>query len=381
MSTAGTTSETGLVGGRSMRRFWRMSRGFLSRKTTFHPWALIALLMAGVTLQLALQYRLNLWNRDFFNALERRDASIAWDQTRILLMLVSSSVVLAVVAVWARMTFQRNWRCWLTPQLLAFWLSKNQTSVHPGSRVVSDFAEYRIAEDARVATDAPIDFMVGLLTSLLTAATFITVLWTVGGSMDLSVFGLQARLPGYLVIGVIIYSALTTAAMVAIGGRMGSVIERKNEAESELKSAVARLRERLQDHTAPTLAPPDADLVADVTAALEKVDTRWRHLCGQHMRTTLVSHGNNLLAPVMGLLLCMPNYVHGRMTLGEMTQSAAAFMAVQGAFNWLVDNYPRLAEWISSSSRVGNLLLDLDECDSDARLDEVSNADRSPRPT
>ena len=30
--------------------------------------------------------------------------------------------------------------------------------------------------------------------------------------------------------------------------------------------------------------------------------------------------------------------------LGEVTQAAAAFAAVQGAFNWLVDNYPRLAE-------------------------------------
>jgi len=343
-----------------------MSRGFLSGETGFHPWALIALLMAGVALQLALQYRLNLWNRDFFNALERRDSSIAWGQTQTLFVLVASSVVLAVVAVWARMSFQRNWRCWLTPKLLAFWLSKYQGNVHCDSRVVSDFAEYRIAEDARVATDAPIDFMVGLLTSLLTAATFITVLWTVGGSIDLSVFGLQTRIPGYLVIAVIIYSVLTTTAMIAIGGRMGSVIERKNEAESELKSAVARLRERLQGPSGRTLDPLDADLLAAVTAALEKVNIRWRYLCGQHMRTTLVSHGNNLLAPLMGLLLCMPNYVHGGMTLGEMTQSAAAFMAVQGAFNWLVDNYPRLAEWASCSSRVGVLLLTLDKCEGDA---------------
>ena len=44
------------------------------------------------------------------------------------------------------------------------------------------------------------------------------------------------------------------------------------------------------------------------------------------------------------------------MLLGEVTQAAAAFVAVQGAFNWLVDNYPRLAEWLSSAHRVGTLL-------------------------
>jgi ABC-type uncharacterized transport system fused permease/ATPase subunit len=78
------------------------------------------------------------------------------------------------------------------------------------------------------------------------------------------------------------------------------------------------------------------------------------------VRTTLVSHGNTLLAPLIGLILCVPNYIHGTMLLGEVTQAAAAFAAVQGAFNWLVDNYPRLAEWASSASRVGILLFSLD---------------------
>jgi hypothetical protein len=64
------------------------------------------------------------------------------------------------------------------------------------------------------------------------------------------------------------------------------------------------------------------------------------------MRTTLVSHGNTLLAPLVRLILCVPRYVDDTMLLGEVTQSAAAFVAVQGAFNWLVNNYPRLAEWL-----------------------------------
>jgi putative ATP-binding cassette transporter len=49
--------------------------------------------------------------------------------------------------------------------------------------------------------------------------------------------------------------------------------------------------------------------------------------------------------------------------LGEVTQAAAAFVAVHGAFNWLVDNYPRLAEWTSSAYRVGVLLGTLDMLD------------------
>jgi len=53
------------------------------------------------------------------------------------------------------------------------------------------------------------------------------------------------------------------------------------------------------------------------------------------MRTTLVSHGNSLLAPIIGLVLCAPKFLAGAMT--------------------------PIADWVSSLQRVGGLLLSLDE--------------------
>jgi putative ATP-binding cassette transporter len=32
------------------------------------------------------------------------------------------------------------------------------------------------------------------------------------------------------------------------------------------------------------------------------------------------------------------------MSLGELMQAASAFVSVQSAFSWLVDNYPRFAD-------------------------------------
>jgi len=64
---------------------------------------------------------------------------------------------------------------------------------------------------------------------------------------------------------------------------------------------------------------------------------------------------------VVAWVLCVPKYLTGAMTLGELTQAAAAFVVVQQAFNWLVDNYQRLADWRSSAHRVATLLLALDE--------------------
>ena len=81
------------------------------------------------------------------------------------------------------------------------------------------------------------------------------------------------------------------------------------------------------------------------------------------MRLTVVTHSNTLLAPVVGLLLCMPKYVAGTMLLGEVVQAAAAFVVVQGACNWFTDNYARISEWAASANRVASLLLALDRID------------------
>jgi vitamin B12/bleomycin/antimicrobial peptide transport system ATP-binding/permease protein len=68
--------------------------------------------------QLAVQYRLNYWNRDFFNALARHDGDTLWRQVSIFAPLAIMSVALSVISVWTRMTTQRKWRQWLTTYIL-----------------------------------------------------------------------------------------------------------------------------------------------------------------------------------------------------------------------------------------------------------------------
>ena len=345
------------AGHEPLRRFWRSARGFWHGPTATLAWGLIVLLVVCVVLQLLVQYRLNLWNRDFFNALEFRNSPEIWRQTYLLMLFAAMSIVLAVIAVWGRMTFQRSWREWVTRTLVEAWLGEDRYRRLDLWNGEHQNAEYRIAEDARLATDAPIDLVVGLLASVLSAGTFVVVLWNVGGSLEVEPFGWSFAIPGYLVVSVVVYAAATTGVMMLVGRHMVDVIERKNQAESELKYAVAHLRESA---TAPSTQTNLATTTAAVGTALRDVISEWKRLCGQHMRTTFVSHGNTLLAPLVGLILCVPHYVQGTMLLGEVTQAAAAFVAVQGAFNWLVDNYPRLAEWLSSANRVGTLLAAFD---------------------
>jgi putative ATP-binding cassette transporter len=74
----------------------------------------------------------------------------------------------------------------------------------------------------------------------------------------------------------------------------------------------------------------------------------------------IVSQGHAQLVGVVPLLLCTPRFLDGSMSLGQMMQIASAFGIVQGAMSWLVENYPRIAEWMASVRRVSALLAALD---------------------
>ena len=167
-------------------------------------------------------------------------------------------------------------------------------------------------------------------------------------------------IPGYLVVSVAIYSGIVTTAMLLVGSPLMRVIQIKDQAEAELITAAHLLRE-VGEAAAPKQQA--AEVRQGLWQALQNTLEQWRRLCWQLMRTTLVSQGNSLLAPMIGLVLCAPKFLAGTMTLGELTQAAAAFTLVQGSFNWLVDNYGRVADWKSSLGRVGGLLLLLDQLD------------------
>ena len=65
---------------RLISRFWQSASGFWRGPHSWRAWLLVALLIATVLLQLLVQYRLNFWNRDFFNAIERKDGAELWAQ-------------------------------------------------------------------------------------------------------------------------------------------------------------------------------------------------------------------------------------------------------------------------------------------------------------
>jgi len=338
-------------------RFWKGAANFWGSRGARWSWALSGILLLTIFLNLAASYGMNVWTRSVFDALQKREPDTVLFLSMLYLPLLAAGVSFGVVQVYARMTIQRRWREWLNNELLDNWLKNGryyQLDLVSGGH---HNPECRLADDVRVATDAPIDFATGMTTAVLSAATFIVVLWTIGGALTIQLGGVALTIPGFLVVAAAIYAVAASGAMAVIGRRFIRASENKDQAEAEYRYVLTRLREN--GESIALLQGVDEER-SGVDKSFKTVLRAWQDICIQHMRTTIISQTSGYIAPVLPIILCAPKFLDGSMTLGEIMQAASAFTIVQGAFNWLVDNYPRLADWIASARRVASLQVSLD---------------------
>jgi len=340
-----------------LKRFWISARRYWSRDGDKFAWPFSIGLLALIGMNVGFQYGINLWNRGIFDAIERHDAGTVYFLSAVFAPLVLGTVAIVTVQVAVRMMIQRRWRSWLTSAVIARWLANGR--YYQLNLIGGDHKnpEARISEDLRIATEAPVDFIAGVISAFLAASTFIVVLWTIGGALTLPIAGWTVTIPGFLVITAVLYAAITSSSMAVIGRYFVHVSEAKNQAEAEFRYTLTHVRENGESIA---LLGGEEEERNDLDKTFANVLRQWALLARQHMRTTLVSHGSMLIAPVVPVLLCAPKFLEGSMTLGQVMQAASAFAIVQGAFGWLVDNYPRLADWNACARRIASLMMSLD---------------------
>jgi vitamin B12/bleomycin/antimicrobial peptide transport system ATP-binding/permease protein len=340
-----------------LRSFWQSAAGFWRERGERASWVLSGILLLIVLVSLAASYYMNLWHRVIFDALQAKDSATVLRLSLLYLPLLAGSVFLTVTQLWARMTMQRRWRAWLNRFLIDRWLKNGryyQLNLVGGAH---KNPECRIADDVRIATEAPIEFATGVTSAVLSAAMFIVVLWTVGGAFTVHIGETALTIPGFLVVAAVIYAMVASATMLIAGRRLIAVSENKDQAEAEYRYGLTRIRENGEGVA---LLHGDDEERRGAHKSFRTVFLAWRDVCIQTMRTTIVSQTSGYTAPILPIILCAPKFLDNAMTLGEVMQAASAFAIVQSALNWLVDNYPRLADWAASARRVASLKLSLD---------------------
>lgn len=383
-SRSGSAAEqTALTATRTIQDFAAITHGYWRGKRAHSAWlltmAVFALVIAGVVMQVGL----NRWNGMFFDAMEQKNWSRLIEAVWLIIGLAISIAAAGAAYIQVKMRLQVGWRQWLTERLVERWLTDRRfyrLSLANGSGISNP--EYRLADDVRNATEPLIEFLSALTTAVLTVATFIGVLWYVGGSHSATVAGVGVVVPGFMVVSVLIYSSISTGLMVYVGRPLIAEIETRNTSEAGFRYGLTHTRENAEQIA---LSGSDNDERSRLTEMFAKLVVKWIAIIRREARMTFLTNGTQVLTPVVPLLLCAPKYLEGDLTLGAMVQITAAFMQVHQSLNWLADNAIRVAEWLASAQRVVAFVEALDRVDAaeakDAgnRINTAVSADRSIR--
>ena len=279
-------------------RFWK---GAARRRA----WLLTGGMAGLIVLNLIVQFGINRWNAYFFNALERKDVAAATQATFLFIGLTVLAAAVAVGMVQFRMRLQVAWRQWLTRELLSHWLAEQRFYRLSISAPEIDAPEFRMAEDARIATEPVVDFVIGLTNAGLLAITFLGVLWSIGGSITIAGY----TIPGYMVFASLLYALFMSGCMALFGRPLVQKVERKNEAEARLRFELGRVRENAEQIA---LIGGEKHERSALAGTLRFLVGRWLEVVNQQAHMTWFINGNAVLAAVFPLLLAAPKYLSGR---------------------------------------------------------------------
>jgi putative ATP-binding cassette transporter len=334
-------------------RFWAVAGGFWQNATQKRAWLITLALAMGLVLVLLVNVSVNRWQSVLFNALETKDSTRAFFALSLVPFLVLGGAGAGALVVYARETLQVFWREFMVKALVARWVAGDRYRFLQEQGREPPNPEYRIADDVRVALDPLVDFAIGFFSAGLALIAFIGILWSVGGSMSVTVGGMSVTIPAFMVLAAVTYGAIVSSATLWVGQPLVEAIARKNESEARLRFDLTKLREHAEPIRARNGGPDAHEAIRNT---YDGVVERSRLVVRYHTRITWFTNGNGVLVPMVAIVLATPKYLAGGLSLGDVVSLGAAFHQTQMAFSWIVDNFRQLALWYASAGRVFDLI-------------------------
>jgi putative ATP-binding cassette transporter len=347
----------------TMRRFgpflrdcWALTRPYWTSEERGRG---LVLLIAVIALNLSLvgmTVLLTYWQRAFYNALEAKDSATFWSLIILggeadgtwfpgFCVIAAAYILIAVYALYLRQALQIRWRRWLTERYLADWLSDRAYYRIALTDRETDNPDQRIAEDIRLFVDNTLVLGLGLLNSVVTLFSFIFVLWSLSGPLE--VFGVS--IPGYMVWVAILYSVLGTWLAHLIGRKLIRLNFLQQRVEADFRYALMRVREHVEGVA---LYRGEADEQRGLVQRFRTLMQNWWAIMVATKRLTFFTAGFTQVASIFPIVVAAPGYFAGRIPLGGLIQTSSAFGQVQGALSWFVDNYRDVTEWRATVERL-----------------------------
>jgi putative ATP-binding cassette transporter len=326
----------------------------------------IGLLVAIVTLNLVtvwLHVRFNYWNNDFYNALQQYDWPAFWRQFAVFGGLALAFMVVSVYAAYLQRILHIRWRRWLTERFLRDWLHDQAYYRMQLNQATTDNPDQRIAEDLNSFATITLGLSLGLLSAVVTLVSFLSILWTLSGSLTIPLGGTASiAIPGYMVFAALIYAVIGTVLTRWIGQPLVRLNFDQQRYEADFRFSMVRLRENAENVA---FYGGEARELDTFQTRFARVVMNWWGIIRRRKRLSWFTYGYDQLAIVFPYLVAAPRYFNKTIQLGGLMQIASAFRQVQESLSFIINSYTEIAEYQAVVQRLAGFRDRLDEIGAD----------------
>ena len=344
---------------RFLKAFWALARPYWVSDERARG---LGLLAAVVGLSLGLVYlnvQFNTWYNDFYNTMQEKRAEDFWP-------LIGWFTFLAFVYIWAAVyrlylsqMLEIEWRKWLNERYLQNWLGERAYYKLQLLARGTDNPDQRIAEDLRLFVQLTLQLGLGLLSAVVTLVTFVAILWTLSGALQLA----GISIPGYMVWAALVYAILGTWVTHKIGKPLIGLEFDRQRVEADYRFALVRLRENSEGVA---LYRGEKEELVNFRERFAGVITNWWSIMRKQKQLGFFTISYDQLAIIFPLVVAAPRYFSGAIGLGGVMQISSAFGQVQTSLSWFIDAYTLFAQWKASVDRLTGFSASLDSVRSES---------------
>lgn len=311
-------------------------------------WALLVTIIAINLCVVWINVQLNKWNAQFYNALQTKNVHDFPHLMMQFSMLAFGFIILAVYGLYLRQMLGFRWRQWLTDRFLGEWLGDRAFYRIERDRL-ADNPDQRVADDLQAFATTTLSLSLDLLSTVVTLASFITILWTLGGALTLSLGATPISIPGYMVWAAALYAVIGSLVIQKVGRPLVSINYQQQRVEADFRFGLIRVRENAEQ-----IAFYDGEDTENRNAQglFLRIRDNWWRVMKYTKRLTFVNAFYGQIAIIFPFVVAAPRYFAGAFTLGVLMQISSAFGTVSDSFSWFLNSYRTLVEWRATVNRL-----------------------------
>ena len=357
------------------RQFWRVTGAYFTGRHSIKVWlwlgAILLSVIANVRLSVLFSYQVNDLNTAVQVAVQGvaagnqvvKDSGVRGFWISLVTFSVLAAVLVTRVLVDLLITqrFMLAWRRWLTDRLTGDWLDGrayyrtrfiDETIDNPDQRIQYDIDVFTAVSGPQPNTPHQTSngtLIFGAVSAIASVISFTSILWNLSG--ELSIFGVE--MPRAMFWLGFVYVAFATVIAFWLGRPLIRLSFNNEKFNAAFRYALVRLRD----------AAESVAFYRGERAERRQLRERFEPVVSNYKRfvnRTMVFTGwnlsmNHIIIPLPWLLQAQRLF-DGQIKFGDVTQSVAAFGAIQDALSFFRNSYDTFAGWRASIIRLYGLV-------------------------